>query len=81
MTLPADLLTRVEMHGLRAAGQTVPEIARRTQLSEADCADALKALVDQGRASSAYPRGRGLRREPTFKRGPSGIALLARGAA
>jgi hypothetical protein len=76
----ADLLNRVEFRGLRASGQTIREIAARTLLSETDCRAALDVLVAQGRASSAHPRGRGLKREPTFKRGPSGMQLLQVGA-
>lgn len=75
-----DLLTLVEIKGLRSAGQTLREISARVDLPEADCKAALDALIEQGRASPAHPRGRGLKREPTFKRGPSGRVLILRSA-
>lgn len=71
-----DPFDYVEAKGLRSSGQTISEIAARCGLPEKDVTWIVEVLVSKGRASPAHPRGRGLKRKPTFKRGPSGLQLL-----
>lgn len=76
MTIDPTLVDAIERRGLVSRGLTVAEIAARAQVPVAVCEAAVRVLVAAGRASPAHPRGRGLWREPTFKRGPSGMQLL-----
>lgn len=78
MMTDAELVATVERRGLVSRGLTVAEIAARAGIAPEDCSRALQVLVAEKRATRSHPRGRGLKRQPTYRRGPPALDFLSR---